>query len=237
MDQNLFIWFAKHTISLFTSKTSPSLCYSHSQQQWASKFRMSTGQSNCTNNLDAFLSHISITSFYWYQSQWEQESTWQIHKGLIFLAPLVVFFFQAFPHPPAALRSKCGRKRKKLQLPSQKRKHLLILGRLTLCVKHDIGWTIKKCSIKVKKKCTKKVKMMWPCRKLKTWYRWNNIMVFLFAKKYFSYFDLYSWYGHLNVKFLQIWHLPNVFKFCSKTVFCLYFPLPKKFYYSKSWWC
>ena len=55
----------------------------------------------------------------------------------------------------------------------------------------------KKYSIKVKEKCPKKWR--WPCRELKTWYMWNNIMVILFVKKYFSYFDLYSWYGHLNV--------------------------------------
>ena len=50
----------------------------------------------------------------------------------------------------------------------------------------DIGWSIKKCSIKVKEKCTKKWR--WPCRKLKIWYMWNNIMVFLFAKKIFFFF-------------------------------------------------
>jgi len=86
-------------------------------------------------------------------------------------------------------------------------------------VKCDIGWSIKKYSIKVKKKCTKNWR--WPIRELKTWHMYNNTMVFLYAKRYFSYFDLYSWYGHLNVKFWQFWHSPNVLKFCSKIVFCL----------------
>ena len=93
---------------------------------------------------------------------------------------------------------------------------------------NDIGWTIKKCSIKVKKKCTKKWR--WPCRELKTWYMWNNIMVFLFAKKYSFYFDLFSWYGHLNVKYWQFWHWPNAFKICSEIVLCLLFLLQKNFY-------
>ena len=60
-----------------------------------------------------------------------------------------------------------------------------------------IGCPKKRCSIKVKEKCTKKWR--WPSRELKTWYMQNNIMVFRFTKKYFSYFDLYSWYGQLNV--------------------------------------
>ena len=29
---------------------------------------------------------------------------------------------------------------------------------------------------------------------LKTLYMWNNIMVFIFTKRYFSYFDSCSWY-------------------------------------------
>ena len=44
----------------------------------------------------------------------------------------------------------------------------------------------------MKEKCPKKWR--WPCRELKTWYMWNDIMVILFVKKYFSYFDSYSWY-------------------------------------------
>ena len=93
---------------------------------------------------------------------------------------------------------------------------ILSLGTITV---NDIGWSKKKYSIKVKKKCTKKWR--WPSRELKIWYMYNNIIVFLFTKKYFSYFDLYSWYGHFNVRFWQFWHWPNVFKFCSKIVFCL----------------
>ena len=38
-----------------------------------------------------------------------------------------------------------------------------------------------------------------------------------------SYFDLKSWYGHLNVQFWQFWHGPNVFKNCSEIVLCLWF--------------
>ena len=87
------------------------------------------------------------------------------------------------------------------------------------CCCSYIGWSKKKCSIKVNKKCTKNWR--WPCRELKTWYMGDNIMVFLFTKKYFSYIDLYSWYGHSNVKYWQFWHWPNVFKICSKIVLCL----------------
>ena len=92
----------------------------------------------------------------------------------------------------------------------------------------DIGWSIKKYSIKVKKNCTKKWR--WLRRELKTWYMWNNIVVFLSAKKYSFYFDLFSWYGHLNVKYWQFWHWPNAFKICSEIVLCLLFLLPKNFY-------
>ena len=62
---------------------------------------------------------------------------------------------------------------------------------------HDMGWFIKCCSIKVKKKCYEKWR--WSSRKLKTWYMWNNTMVNTFPKKDFLYFDLSSRYGHLNV--------------------------------------
>ena len=85
-----------------------------------------------------------------------------------------------------------------------------------------------KCSIKVKKKCTQKWR--WPSRELKTWYMYNYIMGFLFTKKYFSYFDLYSWYGHFNVRFWQFWQWPNVLKISSEIVLCLFFLLLKNFY-------
>ena len=91
----------------------------------------------------------------------------------------------------------------------------------------DIGCPKKKYSIKLKKKCTKKWRS--PTRELKTWYVCNNIIVFLFMKKYFSILNFYGWYGHLNVKFWQFWHWPNVSKFCSKIVLCLLFLLQKKF--------
>ena len=90
-----------------------------------------------------------------------------------------------------------------------------------------IGCPKKKYSIKLKKKCTKKWRS--PTRELKTWYVCNNIIVFLFMKKYFSILNFYGWYGHLNVKFWQFWHWPNVSKFCSKIVLCLLFLLQKKF--------
>ena len=95
---------------------------------------------------------------------------------------------------------------------------------LALCC---IGCPKKKYSIKLKKKCTKKWRS--PTRELKTWYVCNNIIVFLFMKKYFSILNFYGWYGHLNVKFWQFWHWPNVSKFCSKIVLCLLFLLQKKF--------
>ena len=65
----------------------------------------------------------------------------------------------------------------------------------------------------------------------------NNIMAFLSMKKYFSIFDLYGWYGHLNVKFWQFWHSPNVFKICSVIVLCLLFLFQKNFYCRLSWCC
>ena len=57
-----------------------------------------------------------------------------------------------------------------------------------------MGWFIKSCSIKVKKKCFEKWR--WSSRKLKTWYMWNNTTVNTFPKKDFLYFDLSSRYGH-----------------------------------------
>ena len=98
---------------------------------------------------------------------------------------------------------------------------------ITECCCNDIGCPKKKYSIKLKKKCTKKWRS--PTRELKTWYVCNNIIVFLFMKKYFSILNFYGWYGHLNVKFWQFWHWPNVSKFCSKIVLCLLFLLQKKF--------
>ena len=50
-----------------------------------------------------------------------------------------------------------------------------------------IGWSIKKYSIKVNKKCSKKWR--WHSRELKIWYTCNNIMVFLFNKKIFFSFS------------------------------------------------
>ena len=113
--------------------------------------------------------------------------------------------------------------------PTKKLIHSLVGDRvieflaLVLC----IGCPKKKYSIKLKKKCTKKWRS--PTRELKTWYVCNNIIVFLFMKKYFSILNFYGWYGHLNVKFWQFWHWPNVSKFCSKIVLCLLFLLQKKF--------
>ena len=75
--------------------------------------------------------------------------------------------------------------------------HVRHVYKISRKIERNMGWSIKKYSIKVRKKCTKKWR--WPSRELKTWYMYNNIMGFLFTKKYFSYFDLYSWYGHLNV--------------------------------------
>ena len=97
-------------------------------------------------------------------------------------------------------------------LPSYHRHHHLMTPSL------NIGWVIKRFSIKRKKKCTEKWR--WPRRELKIWYMFNNIMVSIFPKKYFSTFVLYSWYGHLNVKFWQLWHSPNIFKTCSEIVLC-----------------
>ena len=56
-------------------------------------------------------------------------------------------------------------------------------------------------------------------------------------KKYFSIIDFYGWYGHLNVKFLQFWHWPNVFKICSERVLCLIFLLQKIFHCRLYWYC
>ena len=55
----------------------------------------------------------------------------------------------------------------------------------------------KKFSIKVKKKSKKKGR--WPSRRIKTWYIYNNNIVFLFMKKLFSYLDFSGRYGHFNV--------------------------------------
>ena len=81
--------------------------------------------------------------------------------------------------------------RKKFPSSAQMKFPWLTMGRIY------IGCPKKNCPIKLKKKCSKKWR--WPRRKLKIWYMCNNIMVFLFPKKYFSNFDLYSWYGQLNV--------------------------------------
>ena len=62
---------------------------------------------------------------------------------------------------------------------------------------HDKDCLKKKFSIKVKKKSKKKGR--WPSRRIKTWYIYNNNIVFLFMKKLFSYLDFSGRYGHFNV--------------------------------------
>ena len=60
-----------------------------------------------------------------------------------------------------------------------------------------IGCFLKRFSINVKKKCKKKWR--WNSRKMKIWYKDNNIVVFIFAQKWFSNYDYFGWYGLLNV--------------------------------------
>ena len=63
----------------------------------------------------------------------------------------------------------------------------------------DIGCSLKRNSINMKKKCKKKWRC--PCRRIQIWYNYNNNAVFIFAKKWFSNYDFFCWYGLLNVKF------------------------------------
>ena len=56
---------------------------------------------------------------------------------------------------------------------------------------------LKKVLHKREEKCKKEWR--WPSRKMKIWYKVNNIVVFIFAQKWFSNYDYFGWYGLLNV--------------------------------------
>ena len=78
------------------------------------------------------------------------------------------------------------------------------------------GWSIKRISIKVKKKYMKKRR--WPSRKMKTWHMNNTNMMFVFAKK----FPIMIYVADMAIlmsNFWQFWQWPNILKTCSLSFF------------------